>query len=334
MGLCVGKHKTVDEAELVSTSSVRATLANKEFGFDRDFTNSYVIKEEIGRGSFGRTHIAQAKSQRGGAVAVKIIPKSSMISEAAIMDVHREVEILRLLSGHKGIVEFIGAYEDSLNVYIVMELCQGGELMDHILSNSGPYSESSAIELVWQILTSVAYMHEKNVIHRDIKPENFIFANDRDNIIKAIDFGLSYRCQDDETVKEVVGSPFFVAPEVLKQAYNLKADEWSVGVLTYILLIGTRPFFGRTDSEIFKAVLRDDPDIDNANLSLPAKDFLKRLLHRNVESRSTAKEALKHPWLKDRSLHSGPLECNSNGKLDGPDSTHHICSDRTVSVPA
>lgn len=321
MGGCVGKQRDGEDEQHTNTSRVLATLANKDFGFDRDFSNMYTIKEEIGRGSFGRTHIAQAKTQRGGPVAVKIIPKSSMISEAAIMDVHREVDILRLLSGHEGIVKFIGAYEDSVNVSIVMELCEGGELMDHILSNSGPYSESSAVELVWQILTAVAYMHEKKVIHRDIKPENFIFANAKDNIIKAIDFGLSYRCQDDETVKEVVGSPFFVAPEVLKQAYNLKADEWSVGVLTYILLIGTRPFFGRTDSEIFKAVLRDEPDIDNADLSLPAKDFLKRLLHRNVEARSTAKEALKHPWLKDKSSDSDPPECSNNGRLACPGST-------------
>ncbi|GAQ89841.1 Serine/Threonine protein kinases [Klebsormidium nitens] len=312
----------------------RTTLANKDFGFNRHFKDMYTVKEEIGRGSFGRTHIAEAKSQKGGTVAVKIIPKSSMISEAAIMDVHREVQILSLLSGHEGIVEFMAAYEDLMNVYIVMELCQGGELMDDILSNQGPYKEATAVELVWQILTAVAYMHEKNVIHRDIKPENFIFANEKDNIIKAIDFGLSYKCQENETVKEVVGSPFFVAPEVLKQAYNLKADEWSVGVLTYILLIGTRPFFGRTDSEIFKAVLRDEPDIDNADLSLPAKDFLKRLLNRNVESRATAREALDHPWLRDRSAMPVQPGCGSSDTRSGLDSTRHICNDRTESLQA
>ncbi|GAQ91107.1 Serine/Threonine protein kinase [Klebsormidium nitens] len=295
----------------------RATLSNKEFGFNQHFKDMYTVKEEIDRGSFGRTHIAEAKSQKGGTVAVKIIPKSSMISEAAIMDVHREVQILSLLSGHEGIVEFMAAYEDLMNVYIVMELCQGGELMDHILSNQGPYKEATAIELVWQILTAVAYMHEKKVIHRNIKPENFIFANEKDNIIKAIDFGLSYRCEENETIKEVVGSPFFVAPEVLKQAYNLKADEWSVGILTYILLIGTRPFFGRTDSEIFKAVLRDEPDIDNADLSLPAKDFLKRLLNRNgFMRRSTSREALANAAALGRSARNiqSLIEFDSNSE--------------------
>lgn len=277
-----------------------ATLVTKTFGFGNDFKKLYTLGEEIGRGSFGRTHIAEAKSRNDSQVAVKIIPKSSMITEAAIVDVIREVEILRILSGHSGIVEFIAAYEDTMNVYIVMELCKGGELMDHILMRSQPISESKAVELVWQILTAVAYMHDKNIIHRDIKPENFLFADTKNKVLKTIDFGLSYKCGSNETIQEVVGSPFFVAPEVLKQAYNLKADEWSIGVLTYILLIGTRPFFGRTDSEIFKAVLRSDPDIDNANLSLPAKDFLRGLLQRNVASRSTARQALDHPWITER----------------------------------
>ena len=241
----------------------------------------------------------------------------------------REVDILKLLSPHTGIVEFIAAYEDSINVYIVMELCSGGELMDHILNRSAPFNESSAVELVWQILSAVAYMHDKNVVHRDIKPENFLFADTQERILKTIDFGLSYRCRDNEIIKEVVGSPFFVAPEVLKKAYNLKADEWSVGVLTYILLVGTRPFFGRTDSEIFKAVLRDEPDIDNANLSLPAKDFLKRLLHRNVDSRPTAREALKHPWITERSSASSRLASGSNGKAGDLGSNQSRCSDHT-----
>lgn len=306
MGVCSSKPRFNSEQtgtkEEKTVAVSEATLSNKSFGFKRDFKDHYTLQEEIGRGSFGRTHIAEAKSRNNCKVAVKIIPKSSMISEAAIIDVTREVNILQLLSGHSGVVEFIAAYEDSVNVYIVMELCKGGELMDHILSSSQPISESSAVELVWQVLTAVAYMHDKKVVHRDIKPENFLFADKKDNVLKAIDFGLSYQCQEDETMQDVVGSPFFVAPEVLKQAYNLKADEWSVGVLSYILLIGTRPFYGRTDSEIFKAVLRADPDIDNADLSLPAKDFLKRLLQRNVESRSTAREALNHPWIQNRSL--------------------------------
>lgn len=318
MGLCSTKPGPDDELSFQFVEDTGGTtLANKVFGFDRDFKDHVTLQEEIGRGSFGRTHIAEAKSRSDGKVAVKVIPKSSMITDASILDVIREVEILKLLSGHSGIVEFIAAYEDSVNVYIVMELCKGGELMDHILSRSQPYPESKAVDLVWQVLTAVAYMHDKNIIHRDIKPENFLFADTKDNVLKAIDFGLSYKCYDDETVKDVVGSPFFVAPEVLKQAYNLKADEWSIGVLTYILLIGTRPFFGRTDSEIFKAVLRADPDIDNTDLSLPAKDFLKRLLQRNVATRSTAREALNHPWIKDRpDPPSGPVN-QSDDRMTG-----------------
>lgn len=338
MGLCNSVETVENESrpDLEAESAPSAMLTRKEFGFGHNFKEDYVLKEEIGRGSFGRTHIAEATSQGArGKVAVKVIPKSSMITVASITDVFREVDILRLLSGHEGIVQFIAAYEDSVNVYIVMELCRGGELMDHRLSRSGPYTETKAVEIVWQVLTAVAYMHEKNVVHRDIKPENFLFADTKNSVLKTIDFGLSYRCEENETMQEVVGSPFFVAPEVLKQAYNLKADEWSVGVLTYILLVGTRPFFGRTDSEIFKAVLRDDPEIDNADhLSLPAKDFLKRLLHRNVASRATAKEALEHPWITSKSSSAAPRTPGSSGTNSVRDSSQSRCNDRTVPVRA
>lgn len=264
----------------------------------------YELDEEIGRGSFGRTHGARARkitSNGSFRVAVKIISKRRMTSQTEVDDVSREVCILRMLQGHENIVNFVDAYEDNSNVYIVMELCNGGDLGNHILDKGGRFSEENAIPLVWQILSSVAYMHSLNVIHRDLKPENFLFAtcaDEKRSLLKAIDFGLSGKCHPQEVLEDIVGSPYFVAPEVLKKAYDLKADQWSVGVITYVLLVGSRPFYGRTESEIFKAVLGEEPDFEAANISRDAKDFLSKLLTRDVKSRLTAAQALDHPWLQ------------------------------------
>lgn len=302
MGQCLNTpHKSTDSVD-AQPSSHMPTIDNKVFDFKRRFYDEYELGLEIGSGSFGRTHVAVAKKlgeSQDKRVAVKVIPKRRMTSQVELDDVVREVTILRMLQRHDNVVDFIEAYEDVMNVYIVMELCQGGDLADRILDVGGRCSEASAIPIVWQILSSVAYMHRMGVIHRDIKPENFLFATDqKDSLLKAIDFGLSGFCEEKEVLDDIVGSPYFVAPEILKKAYDLKADEWSIGVLTYILLVGSRPFYGRTESEIFEAVLSKSPDYSGVGITNDAKDFLQHLLTRDVKGRLTAAQALEHPWLK------------------------------------
>ncbi|WRX23325.1 Protein kinase domain - like 10 [Theobroma cacao] len=167
---------------------------DKNFGFSKHFMSHYELGEEVGRGHFGYTCTAKGKkgSLKGHDVAVKVIPKSKMTTAIAIEDVRREVKILRALTGHKNLVQFYDAYEDDDNVYIVMELCRGGELLDRILSRGGKYSEEDAKTVVVQILSVVAFCHLQGVVHRDLKPENFLFTSKQENSpLKAIDFGLS-----------------------------------------------------------------------------------------------------------------------------------------------
>jgi serine/threonine protein kinase len=235
-----------------------------------------------------------------------------MTTAIAIEDVRREVKILRALNGHRNLIKFYEAYEDHDNVYIVMELCEGGELLDRILSRGGKYSEEDAKAVMTQILNVVAFCHLQGVVHRDLKPENFLFSTkDENSELKAIDFGLSDFVKPDERLNDIVGSAYYVAPEVLHRAYNTEADTWSIGVIAYILLCGSRPFWARTESGIFRSVLKADPTFDEPpwpSLSDEAQDFVKRLLNKDPRKRMTAAQALGHPWIKSYKIVKVPLD--------------------------
>ncbi|ONM05192.1 CDPK-related kinase 3 [Zea mays] len=167
---------------------------DKSFGYDRHFAAKYELGKEVGRGHFGHTCLARARKgdMRGQVLAVKVISKAKMTTAISIEDVRREVKILKALSGHSNLVKFYDACEDALNVYIIMELCEGGELLDRILSRGGRYNEGDAKIIVEQILKVVAFCHLQGVVHRDLKPENFLFSTREEHSpMKIIDFGLS-----------------------------------------------------------------------------------------------------------------------------------------------
>lgn len=235
-----------------------------------------------------------------------------MTTAIAIEDVRREVKILRALNGHSNLVKFYDAFEDQENVYIVMELCEGGELLDMILSRGGKYSEDDAKAVMVQILNVVAFCHLQGVVHRDLKPENFLYTTkDESSELKAIDFGLSDFVRPDERLNDIVGSAYYVAPEVLHRSYSTEADVWSIGVIAYILLCGSRPFWARTESGIFRAVLKADPGFDEGpwpSLSSEAKDFVKRLLNKDPRKRISAAQALSHPWIRNYNDVKVPLD--------------------------
>ncbi|MED6120099.1 CDPK- kinase 5 [Stylosanthes scabra] len=289
---------------------------DKRFGFSKEFTSRLEVGEEVGRGHFGYTCSARFKKGelKGQQVAVKVIPKAKMTTAIAIEDVRREVKILRALNGHKNLVQYYDAFEDQDNVYIVMELCEGGELLDRILSKGGKYSEDDAKAVMVQILNVVAFCHLQGVVHRDLKPENFLYTSkdeSSESELKAIDFGLSDFVRPDERLNDIVGSAYYVAPEVLHRSYSTEADVWSIGVIAYILLCGSRPFWARTESGIFRAVLKADPSFDEPpwpSLSTEAKDFVKRLLNKDPRKRISAAQALSHPWLRNYNNVKVPLD--------------------------
>ncbi|XXG74981.1 hypothetical protein AAC387_Pa07g3577 [Persea americana] len=274
-----------------------------DFGYDKDFDSKYSIGKLLGHGQFGYTYVATDRAS-GDRVAVKKIEKNKMILPIAVEDVKREVKILQALTGHENVVQFHNAFEDDSYVYIVMELCEGGELLDRILAKKDSrYSEKDAAIVVRQMLKVAAECHLHGLVHRDMKPENFLFKSTKeDSPLKATDFGLSDFIKPGRKFQDIVGSAYYVAPEVLKRKSGPESDVWSIGVITYILLCGRRPFWDKTEDGIFKEVLRNKPDFRRKpwpSISNSAKDFVKKLLVKDPRARLTAAQALSHPWVRE-----------------------------------
>ncbi|WZY68095.1 hypothetical protein YC2023_000335 [Brassica napus] len=259
----------------------------------------YNLSRKLGQGQFGTTYLC-TELATGVDYACKSISKRKLISKEDVEDVRREIQIMHHLAGHGNIVTIKGAYEDSLYVHIVMELCAGGELFDRIIQR-GHYSERKAAELTKIIVGVVEACHSLGVMHRDLKPENFLLVNkDDDFSLKAIDFGLSIFFKPGQIFTDVVGSPYYVAPEVLLKRYGPEADVWTAGVILYILLSGVPPFWAETQQGIFDAVLKGYIDFDSDPwpvISDSAKDLIRRMLCSKPAERLTAHEVLRHPWI-------------------------------------
>ncbi|KAL8245315.1 hypothetical protein R6Q59_011573 [Mikania micrantha] len=261
----------------------------------------YHLGPKLGHGQFGTTFICIEKTT-GKEFACKSIAKRKLLTEEDVEDVRREIEIMHHLSGHPNVVSIQGAYEDSVAVHLVMELCAGGELFDRI-TKKGHYSERKAADLVRTIVGVIEACHSLGVMHRDLKPENFLFVDeDEDSPLKTIDFGLSVFFKPGETFIDVVGSPYYVAPEVLLKCYGPEADIWSAGVILYILLCGVPPFWGESENDIFEEVLRGKLDFSSdpwPSISESAKDLVRKMLIKNPRKRITAHEILCHPWINE-----------------------------------
>lgn len=259
----------------------------------------YMLGRKLGQGQFGTTYLCTEIST-GTEYACKSISKRKLISKEDVDDVRREIQIMHHLAGHKNIVNIKGAYEDSLYVHIVMELCSGGELFDRIIQR-GHYSERKAAELTRIIVGVVETCHSLGVMHRDLKPENFLLVNkDDDFSLKAIDFGLSVFFKPGQIFTDVVGSPYYVAPEVLLKHYGPAADVWTAGVILYILLSGVPPFWAETQQGIFDAVLKGYIDFESDPwpiISDSAKDLIRKMICKSPRDRLTAHQVLCHPWI-------------------------------------
>ncbi|KAL1554634.1 Calcium-dependent protein kinase 14 [Salvia divinorum] len=201
---------------------------------------------ELGRGEFGITYMCTDKSN-GEFLACKSISKKKLRTRVDIEDVKREVEIMKHLPKHSNIVTLKGTYEDDSAVHLFMELCEGDELFDRNVAR-GHYTERAAAAVTRTIVEVIQNCHKHGVIHRDLKPKFFLFSNKKETTpLKAIDFDLSIFFKPGQIFDEIVGSPYYMASEVLKMNYGPEIDVWSVGVILYILLCGVPPFWAETE---------------------------------------------------------------------------------------
>ncbi|KAK8617264.1 hypothetical protein V6N13_080182 [Hibiscus sabdariffa] len=261
----------------------------------------YLVDRELGRGEFGVTYLCIDRGTRE-LLACKSISKRKLRTAVDIEDVRREVAIMKHLPKNSSIVSLKEACEDDNAVHLVMELCEGGELFDRIVAR-GHYTERAAAAVTRTIVEVVQLCHKHGVIHRDLKPENFLFANKKENSpLKAIDFGLSIFFKPGERFSEIVGSPYYMAPEVLKRNYGPEIDIWSAGVILYILLCGVPPFWAESEQGVAQAIIRGLIDFKRdpwPNISESAKSLVRQMLEPDPKLRLTAKQVLEHPWLQN-----------------------------------
>ena len=272
----------------------------------QDIRKIYKFKEVLGGGHFGTVRVAyKRKEEPRRYYAIKSISKKNL-SPSDLEDLIKEVDIISALD-HPVIIDFYETYQDEFFFHIVMELCKGKEVFQKIASE-GKIEEKKVAIVIHKVLNAIAYCHSRGITHRDIKPENILFETDELNSeIKLIDFGLSRKYSADQKMHTILGTPYYIAPEVLKGNYDEKCDIWSIGALTYIMLCGEPPFKGKSNNEIFMKIIKEPIKFNPYkwnNLSENSKNFIKNLLNKDPNKRPTAMEALGHSWFNSIEISS------------------------------
>ncbi|XP_059404551.1 calcium/calmodulin-dependent protein kinase type II subunit beta-like isoform X13 [Carassius carassius] len=267
------------------------------------FTDEYQLYEELGKGAFSVVRRC-VKLSTGQEYAAKII-NTKKLSARDHQKLEREARICRLLK-HPNIVRLHDSISEEGFHYLLFDLVTGGELFEDIVAREY-YSEADASHCIQQILEAVLHCHQMGVVHRDLKPENLLLASKCKNAaVKLADFGLAIEVQGDQQAWfGFAGTPGYLSPEVLrKEAYGKPVDIWACGVILYILLVGYPPFWDEDQHKLYqqiKAGAYDFPSPEWDTVTPEAKNLINQMLTINPAKRITAQEALKHPWVCQRS---------------------------------
>ncbi|XP_052469171.1 calcium/calmodulin-dependent protein kinase type II subunit gamma isoform X14 [Carassius gibelio] len=267
------------------------------------FTDEYQLYEELGKGAFSVVRRCVKKST-GQEYAAKII-NTKKLSARDHQKLEREARICRLLK-HPNIVRLHDSISEEGFHYLVFDLVTGGELFEDIVAREF-YSEADASHCINQILESVSHIHQHDIVHRDLKPENLLLASKmKGAAVKLADFGLAIEVQGDQQAWfGFAGTPGYLSPEVLrKDPYGKPVDIWACGVILYILLVGYPPFWDEDQHKLYqqiKAGAYDFPSPEWDTVTAEAKNLINQMLTINPAKRITADQALKHPWVCQRS---------------------------------
>ena len=276
----------------------------------RDINEVYIFdKVNIGAGHFGSVRKAKNRIDRSKTYAIKTVNKSKLKGDISMFK--NELDMLRF-SDHPNIVQFFEIYQDNANYYFVMEYCQGGDIAC-LIEKTGALEEVVARKIVYQALLAINNLHSCGIVHRDVKADNFLFTtSDLNSPLKLIDFGLSKRFQPGAKMTTMVGTPLYVAPEIVdKRGYTEKCDIWSIGVVMYMILAANFPFRGNNNNELFERIRKGEYSMLASKqllaCSQEGKLFLKRLLERNSSRRYSARAALRDPWFTQLNIERNDL---------------------------
>jgi len=274
----------------------------KEVAVDTYIKKKYTQGETLGKGGSCRV-VACTEKKSGKKFALKILSKREKVNYDLYM---KERDILQMLR-HPYIMTFHEAYTDSQSYYVVSELYEGGELFDRIVDDKNPLTEARVSDLVRTMLLAIQHCHSKNIVHRDIKPENFVFkTKDQDSEMVLIDFGCAKIVEDDTVYNDLVGTPYYLAPEsavghkYIRTGRVLKSsDVWSIGIIAYVMLTGRPPFNGKSNTEIFHSIIKKPLKFpNNVKVSKPFMDFCQLMLKKSPKRRMRLETALEHRWVQ------------------------------------
>ncbi|GBG27071.1 Protein kinase, putative [Hondaea fermentalgiana] len=260
----------------------------------------------LGSGNWGQVRVVTRRDDKRK-FACKILRLSKNMTPHRRQELLDEILVLSKLD-HPHIAKLYETYEEEgLNLYLIMELLEGGELFKRLTvdSHKGRFTEVDARNTTRQMVSAIAYLHSRGIVHRDLKLENFVYREQGGSDLVLIDFGLSVKYKSSgratDQMHDIVGSSYYIAPEVLKKNYGVECDIWSLGVIVYMLLSGTPPFKGETEQKIMASALRGVYSMSRPvwkTLTEEAKDFVRKCLVINVKRRMTARDALDHPWFR------------------------------------
>lgn len=290
----------VQPTRSVSTSQLASSISvSGRYHKEKRMEDDYVVQKDVlGAGYTGNVYKARGK-HNGRMFAVKGFRLSGATPDKKA-ELKAEAEIF-LQMDHPHIARLVAVYEFKKQLLLVMECMEGGELFERLVSQKR-FSEATAAHSVWQMLLAVNYIHSHGVVHRDIKLENFLYETKEGDHLKLIDFGFSKIWSPNTKMRASCGTLAYVAPEVLSQNYTSKCDLWSLGVVTFILLLGHMPFDGSEEVQmknIREGNYKKKPGSWN-KLSHNARDFIEHLLVLDAAQRFSAEQALKHPFIADR----------------------------------
>ncbi|XP_070841785.1 serine/threonine-protein kinase 17A [Chaetodon trifascialis] len=269
------------------------------------FTDHYTIipGKELGRGKFAVVRKCVEKCT-GHEYAAKFMRKRRKGQDCR-MDIIHEIAVLELATASTRVVNLHQVYEMTSEMVLVLEFAAGGEIFNQCVSDreDEAFSEEDVKRLMRQILEGVSFLHQNNIVHLDLKPQNILLTSSSPlGDIKIVDFGLSRMVNSHQELREIMGTPEYVAPEILNyEPISTATDMWSIGVLAYVMLTGISPFLGEDKQETFLNISQLNVSYSEEELQQldqAALSFIQTLLRKQPQDRATAEQCLKHPWLQ------------------------------------